>query len=88
MTIRLTSRQRHMTAMNTFLMRKQFSRFGHVRRRDDDNIATSAPPTQIEGSRSRGRPKLRWMGGLKQDMKENQINVHPELASYRETTGI
>ena len=29
--------------------------------------------TQTEGSRPRGRPKLRWMERLKDDMKKNKI---------------
>ena len=39
--------------------------------------------TQIEGSRPRVRPKLRWMDRLKEDMKQNKIS--PEWASQRES---
>ena len=55
--------------MNSFLVKKRLSWFGHVQRRDDDHVAKSVLATQAEGSRPRGRPKLRWMERLKQDMK-------------------
>ena len=34
---------------------------------DDGNVAKSVLTTHIEGSRPRGRPRLRWMDRLKQD---------------------
>ena len=63
-------------------MTKRLSWFGHVQWTDDDNIAKSVLNTQIERSRPRGRPKLRWSELLKQDMKQNK--VRPEWASDRE----
>ena len=72
----------HIKPINTFLMKKRLSWFGHVQRRDDDNIAKSVLNTRIDGSRPRGRPKLRWMDRLKDDMKKN--NIRPEWASDRE----
>ena len=45
---------------NTFLKKKRLSSFGH-----DDNVAKSVLTTQIEGSHSRGRPKLRGVDHLK-----------------------
>ena len=59
-----------------FLMKKRLSWFGHVQRRDEDNIAKSVLNTRrIDGSCPRGRPKLRWMDRLKDDMKKNNIIV-------------
>ena len=75
-------RCKHKTNKYTFLMKKRLSWFGHVQRRDDDNVATSVLNTRIDGSRPRGRPKLRWMDRLKDDMKQNKIR--PEWASDRE----
>ena len=40
--------------------------------RDDDYVAKSVLNTQIEGSHPGGRPKLRWMDRLKDDMKQNK----------------
>ena len=71
-----------MLSINTFLMKKRLSWFGHVQLRDDDNVEKSVLNTRIDGSRPRGRPKLRWMERLKDDMKQNK--TRPEWASDRE----
>ena len=73
----------HIKPINTFLMKKRLSWFGHVQRRDHDNVAKSVLNTRIDGSRPRGRPKLRWMDRLKYDMNKN--NIRPEWASYIES---
>ena len=61
----------HIKPINTFLMEKRLSWFGHVQRRDEDNIAKYVLNTRIDGSRPRGRPKLRWMDRLKDDMTDD-----------------
>ena len=71
-----------MLSINTFLMKKRLSWFGHVQLRDDDNVEKSVLNTRIDGSRPRGRPKLRWMERLKDDMKQNK--TRPEWVSDRE----
>ena len=73
----------HIKPINAFLMKKRLSWFGHVQRRDEDNIGKYVLNTRINGSRPRGRPKLRWMDRLKDDMKKN--NIRPEWASDRES---
>ena len=73
----------HTKPINTLLMKKRLSWFSHVLWRDDDNVAKSVLNTRIDGSRPRGRPKLRWMDRLKDDMKKN--NIRPEWASDRES---
>ena len=45
-----------MLPINKLLTKKILSWFGHVERRDDDNVAMSILATQIEGSRPGGRP--------------------------------
>ena len=72
----------HIKPINTFLMKKRLSGFGHVQRRDDDKVTKSVLNTQTEGSRPRGRPKLKWMDRLNDDMKKN--NIRPEWSSDRE----
>ena len=73
----------HVEPINTFLTKKRLSWFGHVQRREEHNIAKYVLATQVPGSRPRGRPKLRWMDRIKQDMKEN--NICPECATDRES---
>ena len=51
--------------------------FGHLRRRPED-----APVRRVESwpdidcRRSRGRPKMTWLAGVKNDMKERGLHVH------------
>ena len=63
-------------------MKKRLSWFSHVQRRDDDNVGKSVLNTPIDRSHPRGRPKLRWMDRLKDDMKPNK--TRPEWTSDRE----
>ncbi|GJV29385.1 hypothetical protein Tco_1385833 [Tanacetum coccineum] len=43
--------------------------FGHVKRRPQSVLVRRVEVMVVEGSRRRGRPKLRWEDRLKQDMK-------------------
>ena len=45
------------------------------------NVTLSVLATQVQSSHSRGRPKLRWMDRLKEDIKDHTI--HPKWASDR-----
>ena len=50
--INVTIREKaHIKPINTFLMKKRLTWFGHVQRRDDDNVAKSVLNTRIDGSR-------------------------------------
>nr|GFA66423.1 hypothetical protein [Tanacetum cinerariifolium] len=44
--------------------------FGHVKRRPETAPVRRVEAMLVEGSRRRGRPKIRWEDRLKQDMKE------------------
>nr|GEX04938.1 putative cytochrome P450 [Tanacetum cinerariifolium] len=44
--------------------------FGHVKRRPQNAPVRRVEAMEVEGSRRRGRPKLRWKDRLKMDMKE------------------
>nr|GEW32175.1 hypothetical protein [Tanacetum cinerariifolium] len=44
--------------------------FGHVKRRPRNAPVRRVEAMEVEGSRQRGRPKLRWEDRLKMDMKE------------------
>ena len=73
----------HIKPTNTVVMKKLQSCFDHVQRTDDDNVANTMLSNRIDGSRPRGRPKLRWMDRVKDDMKQNK--THPEWTSDRES---
>ena len=43
-----------------FLREKMLIWFGHVRRRDKDDVTRKILQVTVDGKRNRGRPKLRW----------------------------
>ncbi|GJY58463.1 hypothetical protein Tco_0458355 [Tanacetum coccineum] len=48
--------------------------FGHVKRRPQTAPVRRVEALVVEGSRRRGRPKLRWEDRLKMDMKELRLS--------------
>ena len=47
--------------------------FGHIMRRDEDYVGKRIMSTEVEGTRRRGRPQMRWMDNIKHDLKEKGI---------------
>ena len=57
----------------THLMQKPLRWYGHVRRRDESHITRTLLDMEVEGVRSRGRPKLRYMDTIRRDIKKNGL---------------
>jgi len=57
--------------------------FGHVLRMDDDRVAKKVLEKNVEGSRSRGRPKKRWMDSVEGDLRELGVRNWKVLAEDR-----
>ena len=74
----------HIKPINIFLKKKRLSWFGEMQRREHDKVAKSVLNNQIEGYRPRGRPKLRWMDHLKQDMTKQ---TYAQRGLQTETAG-
>ena len=55
--------------------------FGHVQRRDKDEARRKILQMKVDGTRNRGRPKLRWRDLVKDDMARNQMTT--EMAEDR-----
>nr|GEY15234.1 retrovirus-related Pol polyprotein LINE-1 [Tanacetum cinerariifolium] len=55
--------------------------FGHVKRRPQTASVRRVEALVVEGSRRRGRPKLRWEDRLKMDMKE--LHLSEDMTSDR-----
>ncbi|KAK6742827.1 hypothetical protein RB195_010223 [Necator americanus] len=47
--------------------------FGHVLRREEDSVAKTALKLDVSGVRPRGRPKIRWLDGVKLDMIDARL---------------
>ncbi|GKC19806.1 retrovirus-related pol polyprotein LINE-1 [Tanacetum coccineum] len=55
--------------------------FGHVRRRPQPTPVRRVEDLVVDGLRRRGRPKLRWVDKIKQDMKE--LLLYEDMTSDR-----
>ena len=58
--------------------------FGHVSRREGDNLEKIIVQGRVEGTRKRGRQKLRWADGLR-DRTGLSMNTLTRLAQNRQT---
>ena len=47
--------------------------YGHVTRSHENSVAKTAMRLDLPGKRPRGRPKMRWMDRINQDMKDMQV---------------
>ena len=56
--------------------------FGHVERKDVDDLVSACRKLEAAGSRGRGRPKITWRARLDGDMKD--MGLRPEMAMDRE----
>ena len=56
--------------------RSKLQYFGHICRRQGDNIEKIIGQGRMEGSRRRARPKLRWTDGIKQLTGLSLVTAH------------
>ena len=47
----------------------------HVMRREEHDVGRRAMVMKVQGRRKRGRPKRRWLGKLKDDIKEKGLSA-------------
>ena len=46
--------------------------FGHMERMDDERLTKRVYKSKVEGERVRGRPRMRWMDGVKTYVNESR----------------
>ena len=68
--------------ITTYVTQKRLSLYGHVMRREETNVAKQVTPLKVGLKRPRGRPILRWMGRVRSDLRQHQLD--PDLAQNRE----
>ena len=57
--------------------------YGHVVRRDENSMIRKAHDMGVEGRRSRGRQKMRWMDAVRRDMREMDVE-HTDASNRQE----
>lgn len=50
--------------------------YGHIKRRDENELVRKMLDMDVQGRRRRGRPKKRWMDGVREEMRERGIEDH------------
>ena len=64
------------------MRRRRLEWFGHGKRRYETENIRAVVEMKMEGKRSRGRPKLRWKGTVRRDLKA--WSIREEWATDRE----
>ena len=65
--------------VKSVLTQKRLSWYGHVMRREETHVTRSTLSMKVMGTRSRRRPKMRWLYQPKSDIRIYGIN--PEMAT-------
>ena len=61
--------------MSTSLRQKRLHWYGHVKRRDGDNISRQMMNIVVPGKRRKGRPRLRWTDNNREDMTKYELTA-------------
>ena len=61
--------------MSTFLRQKRLNWYGHIRRREEDNLPRKVMDMVIPGEGRRGRPKRRWIDNNREDMIKYELTT-------------
>ena len=72
-------------AIASVMRQRRLEWFGHVKRRGETENIRAVAEMKMEGTRPRGRPKLRWHDTVRRDLKA--WNIKEEWATDIETDG-
>ena len=68
--------------MSTFLRQKRLHWYGHVKRREADNLSRKVMDMDVTGKRRRGRPRLRWTDNNREDMTKYELTA--DMTEHRQ----
>ena len=49
--------------------------YGHIRRREEDNLSRKIMDIVVPGKRRRGRPRRRWIDNNREDMSKYELTA-------------
>ena len=61
--------------ISTFLRQKRLNLYGHIRRREEDNLSRKIMDMVVPGKRRRGRPRRRWIDNNREDMSKYELTA-------------
>ena len=61
--------------MSTFLRQKRLNLYGHIRRREEDNLSRKIMDMVVPGKRRRGRPRRRCIDNNLEDMSKYELTA-------------
>ena len=64
-----------MCQMSTFLKQKRLHLYGHIRRREEDNLSRKIVDMIVPGKRRRERPRRRWIDNNREDMSKYELTA-------------
>ena len=64
-----------MCQISTFLRQKRLNLYGHIRRREEDNLSKKIMDMVVPGKRRRGRPRRRWIDNNRKDMSKYELTA-------------
>ena len=57
------------------LRQKRLNLYGHIRRREEDNLSRKIMDMVVTGKRRRGRPRRRWIDNNREDMSKYELTA-------------
>lgn len=61
------------TKMSNETQERRWQWYGHVMRRDKECVGKRELEMEVQRTRSRGRPRQRWMDGAREDLREREL---------------
>ena len=90
--VKLVDRKNTEELMETMSLKKMLNRmakangvrwYGHVIRREDDNILKKAMMMEVNGQRKRGRPKMTWKRQVEESVKKVGLKIEEAAGRTR-----
>ena len=76
----------HVGGKNQTILKQKLQYFGHIARREGDNLEKLIMFGLVEGKRSKGRQKPRWTDGIATLTKDSTYSCYIRATKRKEST--